>query len=784
MNILKLWKKTIKNLRRYMLAAPLLLALAVALLPALPAQPAWPAGMAGVTVKVWPGLAGLYKMDQTVQLKIEITNSGSPFEARLVVDREKIPGQPDQVNRIIYSRAMHIQAGKSVTTMLAPGEVLGAPAEVRLESAGVVLTRTPIQGFNVSGGLIGIVLSEKAYRSDLFSWLDKRLGNQFNAKYIDPRELPDSALLLQLADLLVVDRETVADLTEKQVQAIREWTGLGGTLLLSGGAGAENGGKFSAISPVLVQGSARVSGSLGGLRSGTGALNAASGKLVAGLVVASDAGVPVLARRSLDRGEVVYSAVNIEELTGNNEKLWLALDEPVDTGVFSQRNSKDRYMLRDVLAEASSYLPQLKLPPVPLMMAVWVLYLAVAGPGIYLLLKRFDRRDLTWLLVPALALTTAGGFYLFSPVNRVQGYLGQTLTAVDILSRDLAEVRSATTIVMPRGGDLMLQGTADMMVEPVNYFGDGSRQKGTEVINTDRGSDVKFKGVEYGSMRQVASYGLWRKAGHLEGAVYFRKGSILGNVTNRTGMDLRDCKLLAGGHLLELGNIADGQTRNINEELDKWQLMGGPEAVMGGRENSGQDNNIREKRLLSQMINQDNRRVGGILFIGWADSSPELFIVTEPGGAGRNYGLLLLRQTVTVDYPAGEFTLPAGFISPRVGKAEGGLEKRPDGIIIHDGKAVLTYDLADVMKGRKYTVNRIAFPSAAGGGVSIIELYDRTSQSWVELKGGQKEILAPELTKFLSPDGSFQIRVTGRYRGEASIKAGAFRGIEVEGVVE
>ncbi|KJS14479.1 MAG: hypothetical protein VR69_17265 [Peptococcaceae bacterium BRH_c4b] len=778
MNILRVWEKTINNVWQYILIASLLLVLAVA--AALPAQPAWASGAA---VKVWPGLAGLYKTDQTVQLKIEITNSGQPFDARLVVDRERIPGRSLDDNRVIYSREINVSTGKSVTAILVPGDLLGGQMEVTLDSGGVALARVPIQGTNVSGGMIGLVLSEKAYRSDLFSWLDKRLGN-FNTKYIDPHELPDNALLLQLADLLVVDRETVASLTDKQVQAIREWTGLGGTLLLSGGAGAESGGKFSALSPVAVQGSTRVSGGLGGLRSGAKSLNAASGKLVTGQVVVSDAGTPVLARRDLDRGKVVYCAVNIEELTGNNEKLWLAMDEPVDTGVFSQREIKERSMMRNVLTDASSYLPQLKLPPVPLMMAIWVLYLAVAGPGLYLLLKRFDRRDLNWLLVPALALTTAGGFYLFSPVNRLQGYMAQTLTAVDILGRDLAEVRSAATIVMPRGGNLILQGATDMVVEPVNYFGDSSGQKGTEVVNTDRGSDVRFNGVEYGSMRQVAAYGLWRKAGHLDGSVYFRKGSILGNVTNRAGMDLRDCKLLAGGHLIELGNIAAGQTRRINEELDKWQLMSEPEAVMGGQEYPGQDNNIRERRLLSQIINQDNPRMDGILFMGWADSSPELFKVTEAGGAGKNYGLLLLRQNISIDYPAGEFTLPAGLLSPRVSQEEGGLENRPDGVIIHDGKAVLTYELADVMKGRKYAVTRIIFPASRGGGVNTIELYDWTSKSWVELKRGQKEITAPELSKYLSPSGSLQIRVSGRYRDEVAFKSGAFRGIEMEGVVE
>jgi hypothetical protein len=232
-----------------------------------------------------------------------------------------------------------------------------------------------------------------------------------------------------------------------------------------------------------------------------------------------------------------------------------------------------------------------------------------------------------------------------------------------------------------------------------------------------------------------------------------------------------------------LGNISNGQARSINEDLVKWQLLDRSEAVMAV-DGSGRDDNIRERRLLSQLINQDAREVDGILFMGWSDSSPPLFKVTEPGGDGRNYGLMLLRQDIAVDYPAGEFTIPAGFIGARVGKAEGGLEKRPDGIIVHDGNAVLTYDLADILRGKKYSVSRMSFPTGAGGAISTVEVYNRNTNSWNELEGGRNEILAPEIANYLLPDGSVQVRITGRYRGGEAIKAGAFRGIEVEGVVE
>lgn len=772
--------KSVIRILKTMLVVPGLAVLVLA--SGLPVQPA---SAAGVDIKAWPGLSGLYKMDQAVQLKIEVTNFGEPFKGKLVVDREEIPGRPKQQdNNILYSREIDVQSGKNSTFMLVPGNVLDMPAEVKLVSGGRVLARTPVQGTNVSGGLIGLVLSEKAYRSDLFTWLDKKLGNQFNAKYINPQELPDNAILLQGADLLVVNRDAVAELTEKQCGAIIEWTRLGGTLLLSGGAGAGQGGKFSAVSPVETQGNTMVSGSMGGLRPDKGSLNAASGRLISGRVVASESGIPLMVYDDLGRGKVVYSAVALEELGGNNEKLWLALDDPDGLGVFSQRRIKEPQVVRDMLANASSYLPQLDLPPVPAIMVIWVVYLAIAGPGVYYLLKRYDRRDLAWIMVPALAVVAAGGFYLFSPVNRLQGYLGQTLTAVDILGPGLAEVRTAETIVMPRGGNLTLQAVPDMMVEPVNYYDYRRRDKKLEIVNTGEVTSINFEGVEYGSMRQVAAYGLWREAGSLEGAVYFQKDSLMGKITNNTGINLRNCKLLVGGHLIELGSLGAGQTRDINEMPERWQLAGSREEMMGSPEYSGRmDNDVREKRLLGELINQDFREQEGVLFLAWGDNTTELFSVAEPSGKGRTYGLTLIRQKIDINIPAGEFKLPAGLLGARENQVEGGLEKRADGIIMHDGKAVLSYDLTDIMGIRKYTVTRIAFPGSVGH-IQILEVYNHNKQDWVELKDGQRVLEGPEVSGYVSPLGAVKIRISGGFRGDEPYKIVPFRGVEVEGVVE
>ncbi len=727
-----------------------------------------PASAATVGLKAWPGLAGLYKQDQMVQVRVEIDNTGSPFQGQLEVGRKAKPNITED-NVPVYRQDMEIPSGKTETMMFVPGEILG-DAEIRLLIDGKISARSLIQGTNVDG-MMALVIDEKTYRSDFFNWLDKALNNQLQIKYISPQELPENVLLLQGVDLLVVGPESMATLSAQQCKAITEWTRLGGNLLLSQGAGAAPEGAFHVITPVEVTGSTTVNGSMGGLREAQGSLPAVTGRVLQGQVLVSDNGVPLLVKGEAGKGQVLYSAVPLEALNGGNDKVWQTLYGS-DVEIFSSKGD----WLQGNLRHASTYIPSLELPLTGVSL-IWLLYLILVGPGLYWLLKRLDKRDYAWFLIPAAAVVVAIGMYLFSPVNRLHNYLRQDIAVLDIITPELAKVNAASTIVMPQGGDLALQSTnSEMWLHPYSNYNTNK----AEVMVTDKDAKIFFPQVEYGSMRQVSAFGVLQNVGSLTGSIYLQDGMVKGTVTNATQMDLQNCSLLVSGFRIDMGDLKQGQSKEIEEQLDKWQYIEDWQADRYETdENRSWERDLLNNNVLTDLNSQSYNAQA--VWIGWVNETPALFEVQKPAGQAEYHGKMLVKQNIAILFPAGSFDIQPGLLRPDIDNTSGGsYEMNSNGIILYGGKINVTYSLASVLHHRQYTVNRIVLGS--GGNVQTIEVFNQMENSWEAYEPGQ-ELEQTKLPAYLSPQGTIILRI-GKSMDDDSFESTIFKGIAVNGVVE
>lgn len=724
-----------------------ILAMAV-MVTALPSSAA-----AAVGMKVRPGLGGLYKVEQPLELVITVENSGPGFEGTIMVRQEE--ERPERRRPDLAQFIMNVNVPADAHEqfrMVIPGELASMKPVVELVSGDLVLAKSRVEGIAVGGGRVILALSEEIMEQ---TWQSKSPGPEINMKYLSPGELPEDSLLLGSADAILIDPSSISSLNERQVRAVKEWVHLGGTLSLFGGAGAGDSGSFSDISPVRVTGRKTVDGKLAGLRSG-GPLNVASGELVAGSALALENGVPVLARRELGRGQVLYCGVSPRDLGGEARGVWSTLFgvSPDPGSLPPKRPSLP--MGAGSLAQASSYIPRLAGPPVPMLVLLWLIYVMAVGPLLYFLLRRADRRDWAWALVPAGALVAAGGFYLLAPANRLTNYLSQTLATVEIFSAELAEVRAGATVVVSRGGDLTVQAANNIYVVPAGDYGHTNNFSSVLVQQGGGKSSVSYSGVQYGSLRQVYAYGLQRRLGSIEGKLYLDGSSIKGDLINKTGLDLRDGGLLLGGRVLRFGRLPAGDTVHIEETLESLNVPASPEMLlteMGGGGNRPGDPFVRERQMLSEMVHGEFGRPAGIQFFGWHDGAPGVFEVAGRPGQKEDYGLVLVKQSIKIDAATGKFRLPAGFIIPRTGEREGNFGLIPDSEVkaIHAGDTVkLLYNIEDAGIEGNFNVEALEFQYTQGQYTYPVEIYNHQQDKWEQLPDGGRKIAADELSRYLS----------------------------------
>lgn len=703
------------------------------------AAPGWCDG--DVSLKARPGLAGIYKVNRPVLIDVDVDNQGGRITGRLAL----IPRGGEDRNRWVYGCEVDVPAGqKGSYTIVAPGEVVSNSSLVRLTDGYKTLAETSLEGAGVGGGMVVIPLAEKFLGSSLFSWLDKEHGGQVMVKYLPAEEFPDRSLLLGTADIIVADRESLARLGEGQKKVLSEWVRLGGGLVLSGESAASAGDALEGLIPRFSE-----------ARGGSGPVQ----------------------REPWGKGEIMFFRQALESIDDREGKVW----EEIGFASWSQEilggQKMDRMQSeKNNLAEGGSYLPLARSVAMPVLVALWLTYILVVGPGLFILLKRLRRSDLAWIMVPAVALFTAAGLFTLSPVNRLKAYLSQTVSTVEIIDGDLAEISSSGAFVLPRGGTLEVGGREGMLLEPLDRYA----QRGGSSMAALSGSSprVVFEGVEYGSMRQVYSYGTLQGVGTVEGTVFFKEDRLQGRIVNKTSFDLRDCRILVGKSLVELGGLASGSALDLDEPMSRARIVNSPREIYGSGPQAAVQS--RESAYIAEIASQ-NKGDGEVVFMGWSDSPLMTLKVLAPSGEGQESGRTLIRQKLAVMFPEGPFRLPAGFIKSEVSGLGGAYGENSEGLTLHNGSVKVIYDLRETLQTDSFNITAIDLQKAPAEAGYTVELLNPATSGWDRIEGGSSVISGTEAQKYVSGRGVIEIRLTSLT--EKPDKEGIFSGITVEGAI-
>ena len=211
----------------------------------------------------------------------------------------------------------------------------------------------------------------------------------------------------------------------------------------------------------------------------------------------------------------------------------------------------------------------------------WLLlaYATIAGPVVYLVLRRMRRSALAWVVLPVVALGfTAGGLLVGSELRSDRG--NSHVTVVEVWPEGSTATSSALFTATA--------GTERSVRLPVgwSYRGTASVFQNTstpiEVAPRRDGADVSFS-LAVGGAATARFSG---PASSYDGALTIdglrRSGDeVSGTVTNRSGADLSNVLAMFGTRVLELDDLADGESLDFSidhsstfagrpRELDRW----------------------------------------------------------------------------------------------------------------------------------------------------------------------------------------------------------------------
>lgn len=224
------------------------------------------------------------------------------------------------------------------------------------------------------------------------------------------------------------------------------------------------------------------------------------------------------------------------------------------------------------------YIPSEKKPPYGVMAIVFFIYVILAGPVLYFILKKKDRRDYMWIGVPALSVICLLLLYVFGFGTRYTKPIINSISNIEISDGDTQmKIDSKMAVFNNRQGnmDLTWDSLENVKItsDPYNYYGTTSASK-------------KIKGkITTGNQTTYEVYDtpLWSKV-NLEASKLLpleitsdgqfitfdmNETSINMTVYNKTPFDLQTAFVQWGSSYIYVGELLGGESKEVEVLLTK-----------------------------------------------------------------------------------------------------------------------------------------------------------------------------------------------------------------------
>jgi hypothetical protein len=671
---------------------------------------------------------------------------------------------------------------------------------VQLVAQGKVAAQTTASITCASSGdsLFG-VLSGSPSAFNVLAELDPQVGNALVAQ-LEPADVPDYAHPLKALDWLVISDIDTGLLSAAQKGALQGWLAGGGRLLVTGGPDwRKTSAGLQDLLPLLPEDTQNLpapgpgeaaTASIASLADLPGELLAASGTLAEGAeVLASRGGLPLVARRSLGSGEVLYLAFDpaLEPV-----KSWDRLPD-FYRELLRQPASASAWAsgFQDwaLASEAVSTLPSLELPSGWLIVGFLGVYAFAIGPANWIILRRLKRRELAWVSIPVLVLLFSGFAFLLGSGMRGARPVLNRLAVVQVWPGvEQAQVDGLLGLFSPARETYQLEIDPHFLAHALpNNFSTAQSNPGLFFRDEQGQTHIPDLRVDVGGIRTLALEGL-APAPLLDYELALELdqhgGTLRGSLTNQSDLAFQDSVLIAPGKTQHIGSLDPFEQREIllNIGLDSKAAFtqgsapayqpypGSPNLLwtelLGTSDYYRDRETYRRYSLLAALIGYGQgtgRQEEGIYLAGWSSGSPIEAGLGEERFRTADTTLYLIALEPAISFSANSrLTLPPGLFAWSILEPGVSGEASPYETYVSPGGFSLSFHPVFALPpGSVGSLSLHLESYGASGRAGIqVELWDFSTGDWDQIEAvewGTNDIPSPE--SFVGPGGEIRLRL-------------------------
>lgn len=405
----------------------------------------------------------------------------------------------------------------------------------------------------------------------------------FNLNQLKDFTLPEVAQGFEMANIIAVDEVAIADLSPKQQEALLKWVQDGGTLLL-GGAEQINAtaGVFKDYLPLsLSQQMTSVSADSLTKLSGGGIFTQAIPVYTAtenegSVPVLKDNNIILAAKKQVGSGEIVQTTFSLGDQPLASMDGYAALTaKMLDIQTMSQQTTMQGQSTMDQLSyelgNINELFPSFEVS-VSYMLIVIILYILVIGPLLYFVLKKMDKREHAWWVVPAISVVLSIALFIFGAKDRIVQPQVQQSAFFKVNEDSSVNGYYVESILTNRSGNFVVNAdkttTALAFRNNYNLSGaTGSLHESSYIKEHANGSTLTLRDLSYWSVQSFGGKTAAQNIGKMDVDITLKDEKLSGTVKNNFPFALKDVTVISGTKEVKLGDIEPNATLTVDKEM-------------------------------------------------------------------------------------------------------------------------------------------------------------------------------------------------------------------------
>lgn len=205
-----------------------------------------------------------------------------------------------------------------------------------------------------------------------------------------------------------------------------------------------------------------------------------------------------------------------------------------------------------------------------LIVILLVFYILLIGPGLYMVLKKFDKREQMWLYVPVISVICSVAFFMFGAKDRMLQPQVQEMALYEVQDGFLTGGYSQA-LLSNKSGDFTF--TVEGMTTAFGKL--SSNLNGTKIQSVYEVEDKNFtlEDLSYWSVQSFAGQSTIPSNG-IETKLQLNNGQLTGEIMNHLPVDLAGMEIYSGSHVYELGELKANESLAVGIKMDTKMLLG------------------------------------------------------------------------------------------------------------------------------------------------------------------------------------------------------------------